>query len=292
MPQPASSAAPVLRSRPVCPGASVHVHDVHCRACRGRHAGPAEWVPDTRIVLAYRGAFVYRAGRRAALADPNRALAFNAGDEYAIDHPADHGDRCLSIRFAPERLRELAGGDVDEAAQGERLRRRAWPVDAGAQWLAARLRACGSADQLRAEELALALARRILQPDPAARPRRAGPGRQRLLERTRLLLQEDPARRWTLGDLAARVGASPVYLTQSFSQVEGMPLYRYQTGLRLARALEQLPRADDLTALALAHGFSGHSQFTAAFRRAYGLTPSAARRALRAMMARPIGAGG
>lgn len=281
-----SSTNPVLRSRPMCSGISVQVHDVHCRACRGRHPGAEEWVPDTRIVLAYRGTFVYRAGRRATLADPNRALAFNAGDEYAIDHPTDRGDSCLSIRFAPGLLREIAGEGAAAGSQGDRLLRGTWPVDARAQWLAAGLRACGPADPLRAEELALALARRILQPDP--RPRRAGPARQRLIERTRLLLQEDPARRWTLGDLATVVGASPVYLTQCFSQVEGMPLYRYQTNLRLARALEQLPRADDLTALALAHGFSGHSQFTAAFRRTYGLTPSLARDTLLAAVARAL----
>ncbi|WP_345776240.1 AraC family transcriptional regulator [Luteimonas salinisoli] len=270
----------------------MQVHDVHCRACRGRHAGADEWVPDTRIVIAYRGTFLYRAGRRASLADPNRALAFNAGEEYGIDHPAEHGDSCLSIRFAPGRLREIAGDGAGGAAQGDRLLRPAWPVDARSQWLAARLRASGSpADPLRAEELALALARRILRPEAAPGRRRTGPGRQRLIERTRLLLQEDPGRRWTLGDLATEVGASPVYLTQCFGQVEGIPLYRYQTHLRLARALEQLPRADDLAALALAHGFSGHSQFTAAFRRAYGLTPSAARAALRATMVRPVRGG-
>jgi methylphosphotriester-DNA--protein-cysteine methyltransferase len=47
----------------------------------------------------------------------------------------------------------------------------------------------------------------------------------------------DLARRWTLADIAKEVGGSPVYLTQVFQQVDGLPLYRYQMGLRLARAL-------------------------------------------------------
>jgi AraC-like DNA-binding protein len=68
-----------------------------------------------------------------------------------------------------------------------------------------------------------------------------------------------------------------VYLTQLFQQIEGIPLYRYQLRLRLARALDRLDRTDDLTALALELGFSSHSHFTAAFRRTYGASPSALR---------------
>jgi len=59
-----------------------------------------------------------------------------------------------------------------------------------------------------------------------------------------------------------------------FQQVEGLPLYRYQLRLRLARALDLLPQHDDLTALSLDLGFSSHSHFSAAFRQAYGRSPS------------------
>jgi AraC-like DNA-binding protein len=52
--------------------------------------------------------------------------------------------------------------------------------------------------------------------------------------------------------------------------VEGLPLYRYQLRLRLARALDLLARYDDLSALAHDLGFSSHSHFTAAFRDTYG----------------------
>jgi AraC-like DNA-binding protein len=93
-----------------------------------------------------------------------------------------------------------------------------------------------------------------------------------LVERAKLVLASDLTRRWTLSDVAAVVGVSPVYLTQLFKQVEGMPLYRYQLRLRLARALELLPGAD-ISALSLDLGFSSHSHFTASFRRAYGRTP-------------------
>jgi len=77
-----------------------------------------------------------------------------------------------------------------------------------------------------------------------------------------------------LAEIAAEVRGSPVYLTQVFQQVEGLPLYRYQLRLRLARALDLLARYDDLTALSLDLGFSSHSHFSAVFRQVYGRSPT------------------
>src|SRR5262249_411627 len=77
-----------------------------------------------------------------------------------------------------------------------------------------------------------------------------------------------------LSDVADAVGASSTYLTDVFSRFEGVSLHRYVTQLRLARALVELPEAGDLTSLALDLGFSSHSHFTLAFRRAFGCTPS------------------
>ncbi|MCT7149601.1 AraC family transcriptional regulator, partial [Salmonella enterica subsp. enterica serovar Oranienburg] len=70
-------------------------------------------------------------------------------------------------------------------------------------------------------------------------------------------------------------------LTQVFKQVEGVPLYRYQLQLRLARALDLLGRMDDLSALAAELGFSSHSHFTHAFRQAFGRSPAEFRRSSR-----------
>ena len=65
-----------------------------------------------------------------------------------------------------------------------------------------------------------------------------------------------------------------MYLTQMFQQVEGLPLYRYQLQLRLARALDLLAKSADLTRLGLDLGFSSYSHFSAAFKRAYAQTPA------------------
>ena len=98
--------------------------------------------------------------------------------------------------------------------------------------------------------------------------------RQRLVDRVKLVVAGDLSRRWALTDIAAEVGCSAVYLTQVFQQVEGVPLYRYQLRLRLARALDLLGQYDDLSALSFDLGFSSHSHFSAAFQQTYGRSPS------------------
>ena len=97
----------------------------------------------------------------------------------------------------------------------------------------------GIAEPLEAESLALTLVQRALGPR-TTHAAGASTGRQLLADRVKLVLASDPGRRWTLADIAAEVGGSPVYLTQVFQQVEGLPLYRYQLRLRLARALSLL----------------------------------------------------
>jgi AraC-like DNA-binding protein len=85
-----------------------------------------------------------------------------------------------------------------------------------------------------------------------------------------------------LVELARDLGVSPAYLTDAFRRAEGVPLVRYQLQLRIRRALAVLPHTDDLARLALELGFASHSHFTAAFRAATGVTPSAYRKTSKA----------
>jgi AraC family transcriptional regulator len=98
-----------------------------------------------------------------------------------------------------------------------------------------------------------------------------------LIRRTKLFLDGNSSRPVRLGDVARAVGASPAYLTDVFRRFEGMSLHKYLVQLRLAKALIELPHANDLSQLALDLGFSSHSYFAASFRRAFDSTPSAFR---------------
>ena len=122
-------------------------------------------------------------------------------------------------------------------------------IDARAQALVALLRHSllrGTAETLEAETLAMTLVRRAVG-ERTARAATASIGRQKLVDRAKLILSSDLARRWTLAEIAREAGVSPVYLTQVFQQVEGTPLYRYHLRLRLAKALDLLGSYDDLT---------------------------------------------
>ena len=126
---------------------------------------------------------------------------------------------------------------------------------------------------LEAECLALTLAQRSFGPR-TTHAAGASVGKQKLVNRAKLVLASDLTWCWTLAAIGAEVRVSPVYLTQVLQQVEGMPLYRCQLRLRPSRALDLIAVYDDLTALSLDLGFSSHSYFSAAFREAYGRAPS------------------
>lgn len=157
------------------------------------------------------------------------------------------------------------------------FRRQHQRIDPRAQALVALLRHTlenETIEPLEAESLLLTLVCRSLGPRTSHAPA-ATHARRRLADRVKVLLASDLSRRWTLAEIAADIGGSSVYLTQVFQQVEGIPLYRYHLRLRLARALDLIARYDDLSALAAELGFSSHSHFAAAFRQAYGRSPTA-----------------
>jgi AraC family transcriptional regulator len=257
---------------------TVVVRDVYCQgSCR--HQGAEECAAATELVFPYRGAYVRHLGRDQAVAEANQALFFNATEGYRVSHPVPGGDASLTLLIGEPLLRELAPRTFLRDGAALAFRRQRLRIDARAQALVALLRHSlrqSVAESLEAESLALTLVQRALGPR-TTHAAGASVGRQRLVDRAKLVLTSDLARRWTLPEIAAQVGGSPVYLTQVFQQVEGLPLYRYQLRLRLARALDLLGQYDDLTALSLDLGFSSHSHFSAAFREAYGRSPSAFR---------------
>ncbi|HKX26494.1 MAG TPA: AraC family transcriptional regulator [Blastocatellia bacterium] len=261
--------------QPLLKTPTVTVRDVSCRgSCR--HQSAEECTIDTQLVFPYRGVYVRRLGRDEAVAEANQVLFFNAGEGYRVSHPVPGGDASLTLIINESQLLELAPRTflrhgAEAAFLHQRLR-----IDPRAQALVAMLRhslRLNIAEPLEAEILALTLVQRALT-TRTTHVAGASVGRQRLADRVKLVLTSDPARRWTLAEIAAEVGSSPVYLTQVFQQVEGLPLYRYQLHLRLARALDLLAQYDDLTALSLDLGFSSHSHFSAAFRKVYGRSPS------------------
>ena len=255
--------------------ATVRIRDTYCQgSCR--HQSAEECTATTQLVFPYRGVYVRHLGTEQTVAEANQVLFFNATEGYRVSHPVPGGDASLTLVISEPMLRELAPPALLCDSARLAFRRQRLRIDARTQALVALLRHSlrqSIAEPLEAETLALTLVQRALGPR-TTHAAGASVGRRLLVDRVKLVLASDLARRWSLAEIAAEVRGSPVYLTQVFRQVEGLPLYRYQLRLRLARALDLLAQYDDLTTLSLDLGFSSHSHFSAAFRAVYGRSPS------------------
>jgi len=249
--------------------------------CSGtcRHRSAEECASRTHLVFPYRGVYLRHVGDDQTVADANQVLFFNADEGYRVSHPMVGGDSSLSLALSEPILRELAPKSILNGREPIGFRCQHLRIDHRVQALAAVLRhglKSGTIEPLAAEGLALTMVSRCVGPRTSHQPG-ATRSRRRLADRVKLLLAGDLSRRWSLADIAAEIRGSPVYLTQVFQQTEGIPLYRYHLRLRLARALDLIAKCDDFSALAADLGFSSHSHFAAAFRQAYGRSPTAFR---------------
>nr|WP_255726568.1 AraC family transcriptional regulator [Microvirga sp. ACRRW] len=227
---------------------------------------------DYQVVVPYYGAFTWATGRLSTLMDVNRVLFVRAGEDFRETHPiAGTGHASLIVTPNVQVLEEMCRG----APVGRHVafQSTSQPLGIKARLLTHRilnLAADGGGEGLEGDELAIA----VLQDVLANSMDRALPPPARIVNQTKQILNARCCEAVRLDDLARELGVSGVYLTQSFTRSEGMPLYRYLMQLRLSRALIELPHRDSITDLALDLGFSSHSHFTAAFRASFGLTPS------------------
>jgi AraC family transcriptional regulator len=254
---------------------TVTVRHVDC-AGTCRHRSAEECASHTHFVFPYRGLYLRHVGGDLAVADANHVLLFNEGQGYQVSHPVSGGDASLVLSVAQPLLAELAPKELVCEGAAFNFNQQHLRIDARAQALVMLLKHSlkqGSIEPLEAEGLALTLVSRAIGPR-TSRASGATHARRRLVDRVKVMLAGDLSRRWTLAEIAREIRGSPVYLTQVFQQVEGLPLYRYHLRLRLARALDLLVERVDLSALAQDLGFSSHSHFSAAFKQAYGMTPA------------------
>lgn len=244
--------------------------------------GPNEYAAYSSIVFVRRGAYCIHHRGQQALIDSHALLFFRAGCEYSVSHPLCCGDDCIEFAYDEEMIagfecEQLPRNAGPRPASGITLRRAAPGVILN-QAVLARKAQCGCASDLEVEELSIALLRLAvgdggprLSADSAA---------SRKVEMTKSLLLADPTKKWTLNGIAREISTSPYHLTRLFRAQTGTPLHRFLLRTRLAIALDRILQGDDdLSGLAHDLGFSSHSHFSAAFRRAFGMTPSATRAA-------------
>jgi AraC-like DNA-binding protein len=248
-------------------------------ASRGGSRPIGGFSPDFQVCLPYRGLFVFHVGDDDVVSDANQVVFVAAGEPFRLSEPRPGGYAELVVTLPPSLLAELVGASPAGLRRHPLFRLRRRRAEPRLQFLRSRLLHAHLADPLATDELLIAVLRSALAAEaPAASP---GAATRRLIARTKEFVAGHLGEAFRLGDVARSVGASPAYLTDVFRRCEGLPLHRYTVQLRLARALDELPRAPDLTCLALDLGFSSHSHFTAAFRRAFDCTPSEFRESTR-----------
>lgn len=248
-----------------------------CGAAARRQTSGELFSAEFQLALPHRGLFIWHVGGSDVVGESNQLLFVTGGEPYRMSQPVDGGYDELVITPRIEVLADIAGVDDSRLARHACFERRSRLAGPRLQSFRARFlhwaRQASAADELAAEERVIALISLALEtsspPKASTGPRTTG-----LIRRAKEFLEAQMSSPIRLTDVGCAVGASPAYLTHVFRRVEGMSLHQYLTRLRLARALVELPHANDLTRLAFEVGFSSHSHFTAAFRRTYGQTPS------------------
>lgn len=95
-------------------------------------------------------------------------------------------------------------------------------------------------------------------------------------------VHEDPARRWTVEELAAEAALSRAAFARRFTAQMGVAPLAYLTGWRMTLARERLRDGDEgIAAVAAALGYASEFSFAAAFKRHHGVAPGRWRAAAR-----------
>jgi AraC-like DNA-binding protein len=133
-----------------------------------------------------------------------------------------------------------------------------------------------------AEALFVETLRRYIEDLPAGQTGWLASTRDPAVGRALALLHKEPARPWTVSDLAKRVGLSRTRLAARFRHFLGEAPVAYLTKWRLKLGAELLLSTDDSVAeVAAAVGYGSEAAFSRAFRRQFDCPPAQFRRSRR-----------
>lgn len=106
--------------------------------------------------------------------------------------------------------------------------------------------------------------------------------RDRYVGRAMLRLHADPARAWTVDELAHDVGLSRSALAQRFSELPGQPPMQYLAHWRLQMAARELrDGSKSLSEVAITFGYESEPAFSCALKREFGSPPASWRNSQR-----------
>jgi AraC family transcriptional regulator len=233
------------------------------------------------IVFSRTAVWIQHEGGARYVADPTVVTFHTRGRSYRRWRIAEAGDRCDWIAFPDDVVREAVAYASPAQLNADRV---SFPFQYAASTPAMYVRQRRLVRRLTDDRVAgfeveeeanallrMAVAQARRRPDV----RRSPP--VDAVQHARELIARTPDRRLQLSSLAAAVGLSPYQLCRWFVRICGETMTAYRLRLRLLSSLEGVCDGEHLASIAVAYGFDSHSHFTAAFRRAFGVTPSRAR---------------
>lgn len=232
------------------------------------------------------GAYMRCLENRTVIADPATLVCSNQGEVFRLAQHMGQPARETVISVDEATFRALLA-EADPRGSDRMLPR--FPADSLsltgpiALCHAGLLRARTEDDPIALQELALDLARWSVQRSTRASTPEARITRRATdaVQHTRSILATRHSERLTLDGLARAAGLTPWHLSRVFRAATGESVHQYLLRIRLHRGLECVALGENnLARIALECGFSSHSHFTSAFRRAFGCSPSSASRYL------------
>jgi AraC-like DNA-binding protein len=271
--------------RLIARGSVVGVGEYVCAVEHPQFAGGG---PETCPYVVFSRSSVRLRPNRGAeeVCSPTVVNLLDIGDSYERSALSPDGVHCDWIAISPTTLRDIVREFAPHVADDSSsvFARPIAPLSA-ATFLAQRqffdAAHAGRLEALALEEGALRVVGAVLQETvglagaPKPRPRRNGARQFELVDAVKRRLARDFCSDLSIVDLARSVHCSPAYLSRTFTRIAGCTLHEYRQQLRLRAALDLLGDGRfNAAAIAIQLGFSSHSHFTWAFRRAFGITPS------------------
>lgn len=260
-------------------------------ACKYLHKTGEEAAPGHEIVFPQKGFFKRRNALGKTQADPGLVLFFNKDQPYEIEHPLGGGDVCSVFSMSPSVLRDLVGQRDQETIFLETMpfkinhQRIDLTTSLRHQLVLKRAANLPKENNFGFEEETLGFLGSLFEKTSNSRSGAISKNKtatreahKALVERTILYLNKNFSKIFSISELAKAVFSSPFHLSRVFKKEAGIPLHAYISGLRLRAALNGLRETKGpITELALDLGFSSHSHFSSAFKRAFSLSPKAYR---------------
>jgi AraC-like DNA-binding protein len=265
------------------------VTDFRCSRVEPKRLLDEEAMGRPVVLFPRRGTFFRHGPEHARFVDPNDVIFFNPREPFRISYPGSAGDDSTMFSIEPVVLREILAAHGSPLADAAEVRFPVQQTLSSPDLFLAHERlfreACGGAGVLPIEEGVLRLVGQVVAGTSTGSSPRPGRVRAQTLrahrecaENVKAILAARFREQLTLSDLSRAAGASPYHLCRLFTREVGTSVHRYLNRLRLRDALRRLPDiGDNIVELALDLGYSSHSHFTDAFRREFGMTPTAFR---------------